>query len=127
MLFCFVGASAPSPDLSFASLVFIYFGVGDFRFAPIVLTQKVSKKVKRPHPAFGHPLPKERDKRKKVFGRFTRKTYAQLTDPSVDGPNSLLRRSNRTVSNANFTCFSVHRTRSLVGKLPAIQYLLSFY
>ena len=30
-------------------------------------------------------------------------------------PNSLLRRSNRTVSNANFTCFSVHRTRSLVG------------
>jgi hypothetical protein len=46
MLCYLVGASAPNPDLSFASKEFIYFGVGDFRFAPIVLTQKVSKKVK---------------------------------------------------------------------------------
>ncbi|HEY6913227.1 MAG TPA: hypothetical protein VI413_01010, partial [Paludibacter sp.] len=90
-LFCFIGASAPSPDLLF------------------VLPQKVSKK--------GNPS---------ADGRFTRKTYAQLADPSTDGPNSLLRRSNRTVLNANFTCFSVHRTRSLVSKLCAIQYLLSF-
>ena len=41
-------------------------------------------------------------------------------------PNSLLRRSNRTVSNANFTCFSVHQTRSVVEKLCAIQYSLYF-
>ena len=57
MLFCFAWASAPNPDLLFASGDFIYFGVGDLRFAPIVLTQKVSKKVKRPHPALGYPLP----------------------------------------------------------------------
>ena len=59
VLFC--RASAPHPDLRFASLEFIYFGVGDFRFAPIVLPQKVSKKV---NPS--------------ADGRFTRKTYAQL-------------------------------------------------
>jgi len=38
--------------------------------------------------------------------RFTRKTGVQLANPdSYRDPNSLLRRSNRTVSNANFTCF----------------------
>ena len=38
----------PIPDLLFASSAFICFGVGDLRFAPIALTQKVSKKVKTP-------------------------------------------------------------------------------
>ena len=37
-----------------------------------------AKKFKRPHPTFGHPLQLEREKRKKEFARFTRKTYAQL-------------------------------------------------
>jgi len=61
----------------------------DFLF---VLTQKGSKKVK-PSPA----------------------SLEKLALSWLNRPNSLLRRSNKTVSNANFTCFLAHWTRSILA------------
>jgi hypothetical protein len=49
----------------FASLEFICLGVGDFRFASIVLTQKSMQKT--PHPSFGHPLQRDRGSGTKYF------------------------------------------------------------
>ena len=41
---CIYLGLAPNPTYFFASVLFIYFCFGDFRFAPIVLTQKTKQK-----------------------------------------------------------------------------------
>ena len=85
------GASAPNPDLLFASLEFIYFGVGDFRFAPIVLTQKVSKKHLTRPPVGGHPLQWEREKGRKCLTApaSLEKLALSWLKPSKLAPSSL--------------------------------------